>query len=60
MNYSQKTLFKMSKSNKDAFLKFRISEDEKQLFKDNAELQGFTSVSEFIRNTLINNCWKNG
>jgi len=50
----------MSKSNKDAFLKFRISEDEKQLFKDNAELQGFTSVSEFIRNTLINNCWKNG
>jgi uncharacterized protein (DUF1778 family) len=42
---------------KDKLIKFRISEDEKTLFENNAQLQGYTSLSEFIRFTLNNSCW---
>jgi uncharacterized protein (DUF1778 family) len=38
-------------------IRFRITEDEKLLLEKNAILQGYSSVSEFMRYTLNNNCW---
>jgi uncharacterized protein (DUF1778 family) len=38
-------------------IRFRISEDEKLLFEQNAILQGYSSVSEFVRYTMQNACW---
>jgi uncharacterized protein (DUF1778 family) len=37
--------------------KFRATEEEKQLFENNAILQGYSSLSEFMRITLQNACW---
>ena len=45
------------KSKKTELIKLRVSEDEKELFKNNAILQGYTSVSEFIRFTVQNSCF---
>jgi len=48
---------KTKKSTRNKTIRFRITEDEKLLLEKNAILQGYTSVSEFMRFTLNNNCW---
>lgn len=48
---------KTKKSTRNKTIRFRITEDEKLLLEKNAILQGYSSVSEFMRFTLNNNCW---
>jgi uncharacterized protein (DUF1778 family) len=49
--------FKSKKITRNKTIRFRITEDEKLLLEQNAILQGYSSVSEFMRFTLNNNCW---
>ena len=48
---------KLNKNIRNKTIRFRITEDEKLLLEKNAILQGYSSVSEFMRYTLNNNCW---